>query len=309
MIQMNRSTTGAGGVRVINQRMTAALLVALGLGLGFAPQADAVFDDLEVGPRARGLGGSYAGLSDDATGLFYNPAGLVGVESMDAYLSVFRPFNYGFSQASVAALAIPTEDWGTIAIGYSGFRVDYEGTVLSAEHTFTLGQSLMLMEDLSSSLAFGYAVNVFYLDYPTLSVGGYDLGSETTYGIDIGFQARLRDRTTAGVFVKNLNNPAIGDPVESDLPQRISGGMAYRPYDGVVTAVEVEKEVGEDIQFHGGVEFRIAEPLVLRFGAQSKPNLFDAGAGIAYRDVKIDFTYTHHPVLDATFHYGLGLRF
>ena len=138
---------------------------------------------------------------------------------------------------------------------------------------------------------------------------GYDLGSETTIGVDIGFQATLRERTTAGIFAKNLNNPAIGDPVENDLPQRISGGIAYRPYDGVVTAVEVEKQVGEQVQFHGGLEFRVAEPLVLRFGAQSEPNLFDVGAGLGYRNAKIDFTYTHHPVLDATFHYGLGLRF
>jgi hypothetical protein len=57
------------------------------------------------------------------------------------------------------------------------------------------------------------------------------------------------------------------------------------------------------------MEFRIAEPLCLRFGAQSKPNLFHVGAGLSYRNVKIDVTYTHHPVLDATLHTGLGVSF
>ncbi len=304
-----RRATAAGGDPVINLRRGAALIVAVGLSLGFASRAAAVFDDLELGPRARGLGGSYAGLSADATGLFYNPAGLVGVEDYDLYASVFQPFNYGFSQVNLVAVAVPTESWGTVGIAYSDFRVDYEGAVLSIERTFTVGQSLQLMEDLSSSLAFGYAVNVYNLDYPTVSVSGLDLGSETTIGIDFGFQARLRERTTAGVFVKNVNNPAMGDPVEYDLPQRVSGGIAYRPYDGVITAVEVEKQVGEEVQFHGGMEFRIVEPLVLRFCAQSEPNLFNVGAGFGHRNVQVDFTYTHHPVLDATFHYGLGLRF
>jgi hypothetical protein len=121
--------------------------------------------------------------------------------------------------------------------------------------------------------------------------------------------ARLHGRTTAGVFVKNLNNPSVGNPAPTDLRQRISGGFAYEPYDGVITTVELEKELGYDIQIHGGLEARVAEPLVLRFGVQSKPNLFDVGAGLVWRQVRVDLSWTYHPVLDGTFRYGLLFRF
>jgi hypothetical protein len=286
------------------------LLGAIGLGLGLAsPGGATIFDDLEVGPRARGLGGCYAGLSGDATGIYYNPAGLVNVESLDIYASAFEPFNYGFHRVNLITIAYPTGTWGTIGLGYHDYRVDYERAVLMIERTFSLAHGIELMKDLSSALTFGYAVNVYNLDFPTPTVGDIDLGSESTIGIDVGFQARLRDRTTAGVFFENVNNPTLGDPVETELPQRISGGMAYRPYDGVITAVEVEKQIGQEVQFHGGIEFQVASPLVLRFGAQSEPNLFDVGAGLLLPKVNVDFTYTHHPVLDGTFHYGLGLRF
>jgi hypothetical protein len=284
------------------------LIVAVQLALAGAARAT-IFADQEMSPRARALGGAYAGLSADATGIYYNPAGLADVEMVDLFGSIYQPFGYAFSRVSAFAMAVPTAEWGTIAFGYNDFRVEYENTTLSIERAFTFAHGFVLMEDLSSSLAFGYALNLYNLDYPTPSVSGIDLGSQSAFGLDVGFIARLHQRTTAGVFAKNLNNPEMGETDSTDLPQRISGGIAYQPYTGVITVAEVEKELGEDVQFHGGMEFRIAEPLCLRFGAQSKPNLFHVGAGLSYRNVKIDVTYTHHPVLDATLHTGLGVSF
>lgn len=295
-----------GGVPVRLLRTPA--LVAAWIVLAAAP-ARAVFDDLEYSPRARGMGGCYAAISDDAAALFYNPAGLVDVQGIDLHLTMFRPWNLGFVHANGLAGAVPLGKWGTVAVGYSDFRAENEGTVLSIERTATVGHGFSLMEDVSSSFAFGYALNLYNIDYPTPSVGGVDLGSEVTFGLDVGFLVTLRGRTRAGVFVKNVNNPSIGDPVQSDLRQRISGGFAYEPYEGVITTVELEKEVGQDVQFHGGIEANVADPLFLRFGVQSKPNLFDVGAGLVWRQVRVDLAYTHHPILEGTFRYGLRLGF
>ncbi len=277
--------------------------------LVLAAPAHAIFDDLELSPRARGLGGSYSGLSADATAIAYNPAGLADLATRDVYASLFEPFGTDFTRVNFIAMAWPTGKWGTFGAGYSDFRVDYRDATLSIERTFTASHGFVLMDDLSTSLAFGYSLNVYDLEYPTVSVTGLELGSESTFGLDVGLRARLHERTTAGVFVKNLNNPQMGDPVATDLPQRISGGLAYRPYDGVITAIEIEKEIGKDLQVHGGIECEVAEPLVLRAGGQSNPSLFDVGAGVRVKGVVIDVTYTHHPVLSGTIHYGLGVRF
>jgi hypothetical protein len=288
-----------------------AALLALGAAAATSTPSiarAALFDDYEFAPRARGLGGSYAGLSDDAIGVYYNPAGLVKLEALDLYASAFELWGQGFLRINAFAAAMPIERFGTIGLGYNDFRVEVDETTLSIERTVTFAHGLELMEDISSSLSFGYSVNVYNVDYPTGSVSGAELGSETTFGIDMGVQAKLRDRTTAGVFFKNVNNPEIGDPA-TDLSQRVSGGVAYRPYEGVITAGEIEKSLGEDIQFRGGVEFEVAPVLTLRFGASSKPNLLNVGAGFnLWSGVKVDFTFTHHPVLDPTLHFGLGYR-
>ena len=298
-----------GGAPLIRNRGLSKGLAVAGLVLGLASPGHAVFDDLELSPRARALGGSYASLSSDAYAIFYNPAGLVSLEGMDLRGTYYQPFNLGFARTNAVAFAMPLSKWGTFAAGYCDFRVEYEGTVLSVERTFTAGHAFTLMEDISSSLSFGYAINFYNLDYGPPSVSGVDLGSQWSMGLDVGFLARLRERTTAGVFAKNLNNPTVGEPDEEDLPQRVAGGIAYRPYDGVITTAEVGKELGKETQLHGGVEFRIVEPLSMRFGVQTKPNLFDVGVGLEWRQVQVDIAYTHHPVLDETLRYGLGLRF
>jgi hypothetical protein len=280
------------------------------LGLGVAPTASAkFFDEHELSARARALGGSYAGLSDDAAGIYYNPAGLVDLEGYDVQASLFDPWGAEFARVNQIAFAMETESWGTFGIGYSDFKVRYQEVTLCIERTVTLSHGFTAMEDLSSSLSLGYSLNLYNLDYPTQSVSGYDLGSETTVGLDLGVFVRLRERTTAGVFFTNVNNPEMGDPVSSDLPQGVRGGVAYRPYDGVVTTFDIGKQLGEDLRFFGGAEFRIAQPLYVRFGAQSKPNLLNVGVGLNYANMRVDIAYTHHPVLDPTLHYGLGLQF
>ena len=177
------------------------------LVLGRAPTALAVFDDLEVSPRARGLGGSYASLSDDADGVFYNPAGLVNVEEYDLFATIFQPHNLAFTKTNAVALAVPTDSFGNFAFGYQDFRVEYEGTTLSVERAFTFAHGLRLMEDLASSFSIGYALNFYNLDYPAMSVSGLSLGSESTFGLDVGIHVELYERTSAGVFLQERQQP------------------------------------------------------------------------------------------------------
>jgi len=300
--------TTSGTIRRPPSGATALAGVVLALGLAPAARA-AFFDEEELSARARALGGSYSALSGDAAGVHYNPAGLVDLPGIDVQASTFDPWGAAFARVSELAAAMPTERWGTFGVGYSDFKVRYQDVTLSVERTVTLSHGFTVMEDLSSMLAFGWSLNLYNLDYPTPSVSGYDLGSETTFGLDLGVFARLRQRTTGGVYFTNVNNPEMGDPVSSDLPQGVRGGVAYRPYDGVVTTFDIGKQIGQDIRYFGGIEFRVAEPLHLRFGAQSKPNLLNVGIGLNYSNLKLDIAYSHHPVLDPTLHYGLGLRF
>jgi long-subunit fatty acid transport protein len=84
-----------------------ALLLGL-LGLEFASAQEANFNFIGSGARARGMGGAFIGVADDATAISWNPAGLatlekpeasvVGLYSMDKYTAKAI-----YSSASLAA--------------------------------------------------------------------------------------------------------------------------------------------------------------------------------------------------------------
>lgn len=74
------------------------------------------YNNLLIGDRASGMGGAYTAVSDDATGMYYNPAGIVYVgdknfsASVNAYYSQYKKYdnvigNKAFERNSSALLA------------------------------------------------------------------------------------------------------------------------------------------------------------------------------------------------------------
>lgn len=61
---------------------------------------DTHYQDYIIGGRAIGLGGAYVSLSDDPSGLYYNPAGLADVNRSSLQLSTSL---YGFEQGTIKA--------------------------------------------------------------------------------------------------------------------------------------------------------------------------------------------------------------
>jgi len=62
--------------------LTALLLSLFGLELAFAQEAN--FNFIGSGARARGMGGAFIGVADDATAISWNPAGLATLERPEA---------------------------------------------------------------------------------------------------------------------------------------------------------------------------------------------------------------------------------
>jgi long-chain fatty acid transport protein len=93
------------------------LLVLSLLSLGeFATADEFHYNNMLIGDRAAGMGGAYTAISDDATGMYYNPAGIVYVgdknfsASVNAYYNQVKKFdnvigNQPFERSSSALLA------------------------------------------------------------------------------------------------------------------------------------------------------------------------------------------------------------
>ncbi len=264
-----------------------------------------LFDDRFPSARASAMSGSFVAVSNDVWAGYYNPAGLARVGNNQFGASYQIPFNLNFFRSFFVSGVMPLpENFGTAGVSFQDFGVDFMGNSLSSEYTFAFSHGFYLMKDIHSALTVGYNLKYYYWDLGE-SVGGLNLGSAGTFGMDVGFQASLYQRTWVGVYFLNLNAPQIGEFTKHDLPQRIVIGAAYMPQNGVTTSISMNKTIGLQTQIEGGFELDVMEYVSIRLGVSTEPNRFSGGIGIHYEGFNFDYALRTHPVLSETHQFAL----
>jgi hypothetical protein len=262
----------------------------------------AIFDDYQPSARARAMGDAYASVSDDAGGVFYNPAG-IGLGMNGVQIGFSNLYNQEFSQLKTAAVIYtPSFNIGTIGFGIQNFDVNFEDTNLMEEGTYTFAHSITLVKDIHSQVIVGYTANLYHED-----MAGY--GSESAFGFGIGGLAVLHQRTRIGFFATNLNSPDMGKDDDAKLPKRLDAGISYIPYEGVTTSIDLKQDYAHATEIHGGVEVKIIPMFALRFGVHNNPSVYSIGAGFDVQNIQLDYSYMVHAVLDATHQFSVGYQF
>lgn len=120
-------------------RATFVLIAALSI-LSSAAFADEYhYNNVLIGDRASGMGGAYTAISDDATGMFYNPAAIVYVgdknvsASVNAYFSQYKKYenvigSQPFERTSSALLA----NYFGIVKSVEGYKIGFSYAVPDA---------------------------------------------------------------------------------------------------------------------------------------------------------------------------------
>lgn len=262
----------------------------------------AVFDDYQPSAVARGLGGAYTAVANDANAIFYNPAGLT-YTNFGVKVGFANLYNQEYSELKTAAVAykLPGKG-GTVALGAKMMDVNFEDVSLMGEQVWSVAHGFTLLKDIHSEISFGYTGN-FY----NLSMDGEQ--DDSAFGLDLGVVALLHGRTRFGFAVTNLNKATMGNENQIDLPNSIAMGIAYTPYDQVTTSIELKKDFAKETEFMGGVEARILPPLALRFGVHQNPALYTAGASFYIDKVEVDYSFSYHAVLPSTHFFSLGYKY
>ena len=285
-------------------------LSVLLLTLFVAVPAWAAFDEQTISPRARAMGEASVAVPGDAWSFRNNPALLGEMTRTLASSSTMQP--YGISGLQLRALGISTplpSARGGVAFGFQHWSVDRGNVNLTREQTLSFAHGIRLYEDTNSSAYIGWGANFYNADFGQ-TVSGLEPGSAWTWGVDVGVAITLYERTRAAFLTRNLNNPTIGEDQE-ELRQMVSAGIAYEPYDGVVTTFDIRGQLGEEMRFHGGLEFAVLEVLDLRFGVMTDPNKLTGGFGVHLpRLISFDYAFsTGGGTLDESHQFGLSVRF
>ena len=215
-----------------------------------------------IGVRAQGMGGAFTGVADDASAVYWNPAGLAS----GAYFSGVVDFN---SLATATASSFHHESSGTLVsfgmppLGLSYYRTESEsaGTLVTHHAGATLDQSLWggLAVGAMLQLVHGVVSDRFGSTKFDMNVGVMESGNLGKIGLTVRnlFQPAFdapgeRVRLDRQVRVGGSINVAAGTLVaaDADLTKTSTTGVARRD-----AAVGVEQRVGVKATVRGGIHW------------------------------------------------------
>jgi hypothetical protein len=272
------------------------------------------------GARAAAMGDAYAGVADDASAVFWNPAGLVYVEQRE-FTSTWTRWLVNSNLYS-GAFAITT-DSGTYALSLIGFMPD------TIEETTPFAPNGTGAELSAGDLAIGFGYAKRLTD--RFSLGGHlqyvqetlddETGSTLNFSLGTLFYTGFRSSRLA----MTLRNFGRATSILEDsflMPMLFSVTAAMEVYgekqdpNHLTVSFENVFAIDYDNRAHIGAELWMQDILALRAGYKFNydSDSFSAGAGLKYpymgKTVKIDFSYTDMgSLLDPALRLSVGLGF
>lgn len=261
--------------------MIRKLLSAFGLQLAFTAACLAAFQDPYWSSRVAALGGAFTAVSDDATGVFYNPAAGAGriTHKMGDfnYAKLFAGLDGVNLSLNQVAYAQPVGSTGLVGFGWGNFSA----TGLYREDTFLVSAAKSFDDGISVGvtgkyLMRGYSLSGLSSRDPVFAGGD----SKGVAAVDLhAFTApSFMPNVSLGITLRSVNQPNTGFRDSEKLPLEIIGGLAFRRKN-LMIPVDIEARNGE-IRPHFGAELTLRDDTIaLRLGS----DLSQAGMGLGYR--------------------------
>lgn len=258
------------------------------------------------GARPLSMGGAFVAVADDVHSIYWNPAGLAKVKSIELTYTRWINLRDVVNYDDFMAGAFPLK-YGTLGIGYT-YNKDVLLYYISpdeweqdtwTDHYVNLGYGISLVKGVSVGLNVklqSTSVDIIGED-PLLGPFEFSDGA-TIIPLDFGLLWDIHPKFTFGVLCQNFNEPTMnlfGTPIKEIFNLR--PGIAWKPTDKLTFALDVydalnkSGTVGGDLRF--GMEAWVTENLAVRVGAYHFNNkemrAITGGIGIKVKGWTIDY--------------------
>lgn len=265
-----------------------------------------------VGARAFGMGRAFAAVADDASGIYWNPAGLIQLQRKELQLMhiiLFEDTRYEFIGYVHPTMGLWSFALGGIQLYSGGFeRRDEDnnpiGTFADENNALFLTNTFELYP---KKFALGLTAKAVNKKFEEIN--------STGYGLDCSLFLRPFSFITFGLNAQNVLGAKIEREALTDqIPLNLKAGLAVRaPKNIVIFAVDIDrsgKKEGKYLRenkYHFGIELNPLKTLSLRAGFdQENPT---GGIGLNTENLDLDYALLKHSELGLSHRLSLGLKF
>lgn len=235
-----------------------------------------------AGARAGAMGNASVTFSNLFSS-FNNQAGLGYLKQVEFGFSYRNNFLLKQTGLKSAALAIPLNKIGVVAISVNSFGYNNYG-----EHKFGLAYAKQFGDVFSMGLQIDYLQTQFNDNY----------GSRGVLLGEFGVQGKLTDNLMVGAHVYNPTRTFINKESDDRVPTIIKAGLGYTFSEKLITSIELEKDLDiEKPNFKAGIEYKPNAIVALRVGVNSLHAKFSFGAGFYWKDLVIDVASEYHQTM------------
>lgn len=275
---------------------------------GYAAAGDAGQESpfsVGVGARALAMGGGFTSLADDASAIFYNPAGLAALEFQE--VSFMHMALFEGTICDYASWAYPVISLGGFGIAYMRIGTD----------------DIVKRSSFDSLECFDYSTSQFLVSYGRRLHGGLALGvslkvvnqtldvySDYGAGLDFGMTAVLYGNLSGGILIRDMIPASLKLDTTSEVTlMSVVGGLSVKQIKladrvKLTASFELEKVENRSTKVHTGAEAVFDGAYALRAG-YDRDNL-SFGAGLTYRRLRIDYAYKCLDYVDDSHRFSLS---
>ena len=283
--------------------MTVSLRRILPLLLLLAPLAAAETSQPPIGARAQGMGGAFTAVADDATSIYWNPAGLAGITHQEILFNHASLFGSEI-QDNVGIFLLPLSRSFSVAVDWYNSGID-DPELNFGENRFDLGVG----KRFNRYLAVGVTGKLFLR---SIQVDGIDVQDGSGFGFDVGALVTPLPKIRLGLLGQDVTGTSLSydDGSSSEIyPANWRVAAAWQALPELRLAGDL------DDRFHLGTEYLPIPQLAVRAGLQGDLGndddglVLNLGAGAQVKGIRVDYAYESHPNLGSTHYLGIGAAF
>ncbi|MFH1367755.1 MAG: PorV/PorQ family protein [Elusimicrobiota bacterium] len=306
------------------------LLPSDAFGVTIHPKAgttSATFLKLGVGSRPNAMGGTFAGLADDVTAMYWNPAGLGRLKNPELHLThneVFENIRHDF-----AAYCFPKWN-GMLGIAIFGLYmpkdIEKRGGLNESDPYEPISpvEGYFTAYDMAAQVSYGrkYRKNTF--TGASFKVIRQTIDTESAYGaaLDLGILHQFESAPlSAGFVIQHIGTPIKFINTGYDLPLNIKLGAAYRWNERLMTTLDFNQPNDNYLFTSAGMEYSILRFMAVRAGYKYRLNGLELGdlsglsAGVGFifpltnSRLKFDYAFLPYGVLGNSHRISIGVEF